>query len=99
MLGDGPDADAFAQVYGLSGEPNFEGGRYVLHEPRSRVEQAHEITVPARKHDLLTPDIHRAPIAEYQPERHEGAGIQQGTQVVGGKHGLGLLCLQFTECP
>ena len=39
-LGDGPDAEVFAQVYGLTGEPNFEGGRYVLQEPRGRAEQA-----------------------------------------------------------
>ena len=39
-LGDGPDADAFAQVYGLKRDPNFEDGRYVLLEPRTRAEQA-----------------------------------------------------------
>ena len=36
VVGDGADAAAFAQVYGLAGEPNAEGGRYVLREPRSR---------------------------------------------------------------
>ena len=40
VLGEGADADAFAQVYGLKREPNFEGGRYVLLEPRTRAEQA-----------------------------------------------------------
>src|SRR5262249_36823703 len=40
VLGAGPDADAFAQVYGLTGEPNFEGGRYVLFEPKTLAEQA-----------------------------------------------------------
>ena len=34
VLGEGPDAIAFSQVYGLTGEPNFEGGRYVLLEPK-----------------------------------------------------------------
>ena len=48
VLGDGPDASAFLQVYGLTGEPNFEGGRYVLREPRSRAEQAEALkTTPA----------------------------------------------------
>jgi len=39
-LGDGPDAEAFARVYGLDGAANFEGGRYVLREPRTRADQA-----------------------------------------------------------
>jgi uncharacterized protein len=39
-LGDSGDAPAFEQVYGISGEPNAEGGHYVLHEPRARSEQA-----------------------------------------------------------
>ncbi|MHB1558987.1 MAG: DUF255 domain-containing protein, partial [Isosphaeraceae bacterium] len=39
-LGDGPDAAAFLKVYGLAGEPNFEGGRYVLTKPLDRDEQA-----------------------------------------------------------
>ena len=34
------EALAFSQVYGLTGEPNAEEGRYVLHEPRPRAEQA-----------------------------------------------------------
>jgi len=40
VLGEGPDVDAFAQVYGLTGEPKIEDGRYVLYEPRTRAEQA-----------------------------------------------------------
>src|SRR5262249_6852598 len=40
VLGEGPDVDAFARVYGLTGEPNFEGGRYVLFEPKTLAEQA-----------------------------------------------------------
>ena len=36
----GRTSDAFAQVYGLTREPNFEEGRYVLLEPRTRAEQA-----------------------------------------------------------
>ncbi|WP_406699732.1 DUF255 domain-containing protein [Singulisphaera sp. Ch08] len=39
-LGAGPDYEAFAQVYGLKRESNFEKERYVLLEPRSRAEQA-----------------------------------------------------------
>jgi uncharacterized protein YyaL (SSP411 family) len=55
-LGDGPDGDAFAQVYGLTGEPNFEGGRYVLQEPRSRAEQATALkTTPAELEARLGP--------------------------------------------
>jgi uncharacterized protein len=33
-LGDGEDARLFAKVYGLDRDPNFEKGRYVLHQPR-----------------------------------------------------------------
>ncbi len=40
VLGSGPDTDLFCEVYGLQGDPNFEGGRYVLHEPRSLAEVA-----------------------------------------------------------
>jgi len=40
VLGEGPDVDAFAQVYGLTGEPKIEDGRFVLYEPRTRAEQA-----------------------------------------------------------
>ncbi|MFI5458482.1 MAG: DUF255 domain-containing protein [Isosphaerales bacterium] len=40
VLGEGPDVDAFARVYGLTGEPKIEDGRYVLYEPRTRAEQA-----------------------------------------------------------
>jgi uncharacterized protein YyaL (SSP411 family) len=55
-LGDGPDGDVFAQVYGLTGEPNFEGGRYVLQEPRSRAEQATALkTTPAELEARLAP--------------------------------------------
>jgi hypothetical protein len=39
-LGAGPDVALFTEVYGLKGEPNFGGGRFVLHEPRTRAEQA-----------------------------------------------------------
>jgi uncharacterized protein YyaL (SSP411 family) len=45
VLGEGPDAVAFSQVYGLTGEPNFEGGRHVLFEPRTRVEQAEALKI------------------------------------------------------
>jgi uncharacterized protein YyaL (SSP411 family) len=39
-LSNGPEADLFAQVYGLTGEPNFEGGRYVLYEAKTRAQRA-----------------------------------------------------------
>ncbi len=39
-LGESVDSETFAQVYGLSGEAQIEGGRFVLHEPRTRAEQA-----------------------------------------------------------
>jgi uncharacterized protein YyaL (SSP411 family) len=56
VLGSGPEADAFTQVYGLTGEPNFEGGRYVLQEPRSRAEQAEALkTTPAELEARLGP--------------------------------------------
>ena len=47
VLGDGPDYDLFAQVYGLKREPNFEEGRYVLLEPRPRPEQAAALNLSA----------------------------------------------------
>jgi uncharacterized protein YyaL (SSP411 family) len=56
VLGDGLDADAFARVYGLTGEPNFEGGRYVLLEPRPRAEQAEALKItPAELEARLAP--------------------------------------------
>ncbi len=56
VLGDGPDVDAFLRVYGLTGEPNFEGGRYVLLEPRPRAEQAAALkTAPAELEARLAP--------------------------------------------
>ncbi len=44
-LGEGPDAAAFLKVYGLTGEPNFEGGRYVLTEPQDRDEPARALGI------------------------------------------------------
>jgi uncharacterized protein YyaL (SSP411 family) len=56
VLADGPDANVFARVYGLTGEPNFEGGRYVLLEPRGRAEQATALkTTPAELEARLAP--------------------------------------------
>src|SRR4029077_15877302 len=46
-LGEGPDVDLFAAVSGLKEERNFEGGRYVLHEKRTRAEQAKAFKVSA----------------------------------------------------
>ena len=48
-LGDGPDADAFLQVYGLKRDPNFEKNRYVLLEPRTRAEQAETLESDSRR--------------------------------------------------
>ena len=42
-----PHADLFTQVYGLGGEPNFEGDRYVLHETRTRAEQSSAAKITA----------------------------------------------------
>ncbi len=39
-LGPGEDFDAFARAYGLDGKPNFEGGRFVLFEPRPIADDA-----------------------------------------------------------
>ena len=56
VLGDGPDAEAFSQVYGLKREPNFEGDRYVLLEPRPRAEQAESLkTTPEALEARLAP--------------------------------------------
>jgi uncharacterized protein len=56
VLGDGPDADAFRQVYGLKREPNFEGDRYVLLEPRPRTGQAESLkTTPDELERRLAP--------------------------------------------
>ncbi len=49
VLGEGPDAVAFAQVYGLTGEPNFEEGRHVLLEPRTRAEQAEALKITPKE--------------------------------------------------
>ncbi len=52
----GPDADLFAEVYGLKGEPNFEADGYVLHEPRTRAEQARALELtPEELEDRLRP--------------------------------------------
>jgi len=56
VLGEGPDAEAFLQVYGLKREPNFEKGRYVLLEPRTRAEQAEALgTTPEALESRLAP--------------------------------------------
>jgi uncharacterized protein YyaL (SSP411 family) len=55
-LGDQPAFDTFAQVYGLAGEPGLEGERYVLHEPRTRAEQADALkTTPEELELRLAP--------------------------------------------
>jgi uncharacterized protein YyaL (SSP411 family) len=46
----------FAQVYGLTAEPNFEKGRYVLYEPLPRAEQAESLKMtPEALEALLSP--------------------------------------------
>jgi uncharacterized protein YyaL (SSP411 family) len=56
LLGEGPAAERFAAVYGLAGEPNFEGARYVLHEPLTRAEQARALkTTPETLESQLGP--------------------------------------------
>jgi uncharacterized protein len=69
-----PHADRFAQVYGLDGEPNFEGGRYVLHETRTRADQSSAIKItpadlelrlsPLRSRLLAVRDKRPAPLCD-----------------------------------
>jgi uncharacterized protein YyaL (SSP411 family) len=49
LLGKGADAEAFCQVYGLKRDSNFEGGRYVLLQPRPLAEQAAKLGTTAEK--------------------------------------------------
>jgi uncharacterized protein YyaL (SSP411 family) len=56
VLGAGPDVEAFSQVYGLKRESNFEGGRYVLLQPRPLEEQADKLqTTPEKLEGVLRP--------------------------------------------
>ena len=56
VLGAGPDVEVFSQVYGLKRELNFEGGRYVLLQPRPLAEQADKLqTTPEKLESLLRP--------------------------------------------
>jgi uncharacterized protein YyaL (SSP411 family) len=55
-LGDARDSEVFCEAYGLNLEPNFEGGRHVLHEPRPRAELARALkTTPAELEARLAP--------------------------------------------
>ncbi len=55
-LGKGGAAEAFAQVYGLKRDPNFEKDRHVLLEPRSRADQAQTLkTTPEALEASLAP--------------------------------------------
>jgi uncharacterized protein len=73
-LGGGPEAELFAEVFGLKGEPNFEGGRYVLYEPRTRAEQAKALAItpeelekrlaPLRDRLLASRDKRPAPMCD-----------------------------------
>jgi uncharacterized protein YyaL (SSP411 family) len=51
VLGEGPDAESFARVYGLTGAPNFEGGRYVLFEPKPMADQAAALAMTPKELD------------------------------------------------
>jgi uncharacterized protein len=74
VLGEGPDGNLFAEVYGLKGAPNFEGGRYVLHEPHARTEQAEALNLapeelearlrPLRSRLLAARDKRPAPLCD-----------------------------------
>ncbi|MEJ7639185.1 MAG: thioredoxin domain-containing protein, partial [Singulisphaera sp.] len=55
-LGKGEASEAFAQVYGMKRDPNFEKDRYVLLEPRSRADQAQTLkTTPEALEASLAP--------------------------------------------
>ncbi|MGO9921114.1 MAG: DUF255 domain-containing protein [Isosphaeraceae bacterium] len=55
-LGEGRDTDVFCEAYGLNLEPNFEQGRHVLHEPRTRADLARALkTTPAELEAALAP--------------------------------------------
>ncbi len=53
VLGAGAEAEAFSLVYGLKREPNFEGGRHVLLQPRPLAEQAGKLQSTAENLELL----------------------------------------------
>jgi uncharacterized protein YyaL (SSP411 family) len=56
VLGDGDDFRVFAEVYGLTGPPNFEDDRYVLLRPRPLREQAEILkTTPEALETRLAP--------------------------------------------
>ena len=56
VLGSGPDVEIFSQVYGLKRESNFEGGRYVLLQPRPLAEQAEKLQITVEKlESILSP--------------------------------------------
>jgi uncharacterized protein YyaL (SSP411 family) len=69
VLGEGPDAVAFAQVYGLTGEPNFEGGRHVLLEPRTRAEQAEALQITPKELEARLAPV-RARLLAAREKRH-----------------------------
>ena len=69
-LGEGEAAEAFAQVYGLKREPNFEKDRYVLLEPRSRADQARTLkTTPEALEATPRPAPRQAPGRPRRPPR------------------------------
>jgi uncharacterized protein YyaL (SSP411 family) len=56
VLGEGPDQEVFSQIYGLKRDSNFEGGRYVLLQPRHLAEQAEKLkTTPGDLERRLQP--------------------------------------------
>jgi uncharacterized protein YyaL (SSP411 family) len=48
VLGEGADAETFSLVFGLKGAPNFEGARYVLHQPEPLAVQAAKLGTTRR---------------------------------------------------
>jgi uncharacterized protein YyaL (SSP411 family) len=64
-LGKGDDFDLFARVYGLDARPNFEGGRFVLLEPKVIDDPAVEARlVPLRAKLLAVRDRRASPLLD-----------------------------------
>jgi uncharacterized protein len=63
VLGEGPDVEAFCQVYGLKRDSNFEGGRYVLLQPRPLGEQAANLRMTTEKLESLLGPLRKRMLA------------------------------------
>lgn len=67
VLGEGAEGDVFSQIYGMKRDPNFEGGRYVLLQPRPIEEQAEKPqTTPQELEARLRPLCERMLVAREQ---------------------------------